>query len=323
MTAPLIILEGGDCAGKTTLSNQLREAIPEAHYVHYSDYKHVKKSLPRMYVEGMMPAVLGHAPVIMDRCWLSEEPYCRVFRPTESPRLDWADVRMLERLALSCEPIVIYCDPGWKVAREKFMERKGKDPASEYLDNEAQLKAVRDMYSKSMQKSHLNVVSYNWTNQEWDIVEHLVKRVAMLTQPVSSTGAPKVIGSSRAQLLIVGDSFAKHQEFDPHYQWPFASFSRQGCSRWLATQLDKYGVKESYLKWVNQNQLGEGDLEQILVDNIGITSIITLGDEAKEACKNAPQYVNMVHFPHPQWWKRFNHLEPYSAAVAMKELIVA
>lgn len=323
MTLPLIILEGGDCAGKTTLAEQLQRAMPDAHYVHYSDYKHVKKSLPRMYVEGMMPAVLGHAPVIMDRCWLSEEPYCRVFRPDETPRLDWADVRQLERLAMVCEPLVVYCDPGWRMAREKFMERKGKDPNREYLDNEEQLKGVREWYGRCMSRSHLTRATYDWTiDGSGGMVRAIEDRVTALSHTLFSHGHLRGVGSSLAQVLVVGDEFAKHQEFDPHFQWPFCSFGRQGCSRWLSTQLDKHSVPERALWWVNQDQMDDVDLYSLLKAIPTINTIVALGDKAYEACANMPALLPVEKFPHPQWWKRFNHHEDYAAVVRIKELIV-
>jgi len=322
MSVPLIILEGGDCAGKTTLANTLRKRLPNASYVHYSDMAPVKRSLPRMYTEGMLPAVIGHRPVIMDRCWLSEEPYCRVFRPDETPRLDDADTRMLERLALTCRPLVIYCDPGWKTVEPLFKERKAAKPAAEYLDSADQLKHVREWYHKTMRRSHLPIVRYDWTSKAApDFVDALVQRISDFYEDLLRLENIKGVGGTYATTLVVGDEFAKHQEFDPHYQWPFASFSNVGCSRWLATQMDKYHIPEGKLWWVNQDQLDHDSAVADILDAIPtISSIACLGAKARDRVNELlanPEYI--YHFNHPQHHKRFHSDEPYPLLDFLKE----
>lgn len=322
MAAPLIILEGADASGKSTLAAQLQEAIPNAYYVHMSDHSNVKKGLCRMYVEAIMPAVLGHRPVIMDRCWLSEEPYCRAFRPNEAPRHDDADNRMLERLALTCDPLVVFCDPGWETIKKHFVERKGLDPDSEYLDNAFQLQVVRSYYPKGLLRSHLPAVRYNW-QKDTGMLAALVDRVESKMASCAQISDIQGIGSYNAQVMVVGDEFAKHQEFDPLYQWPFASFSNHGCSRWFATQLDKYKVPEDKLWWVNQDQLThERDVIDIL-DHLEIHSIVCLGEKATDKVRGFLRQTEqgMVDsFPHPAWWKRFNVQEDYIVARRLKEL---
>jgi len=316
MTQPLIILEGADCSGKTTLAKQLCAAMPDAHYVHYSDYKQVKLSLPRMYTEGMLPAVQNHRPVIMDRCWISEEPYCHVFRPLEKPRLDDLDSRMLERLALTCEPILVYCDPGKEQISSVFETRKG----IEYLDTIDQLIAVRDGYTTRLKRTHLPVIKYNWM-KEPGMVAALVDRVGRLQAHMAThhVGA----GSLRARTLIVGDSFATHQEFDPHYQWPFASFSGQGCSRWLSAQLDKAKIAEHALWWVNQDMLEHSTQwinSYMQLDDFD--TIIALGNMAMDKL-TALSISGFIGVPHPQWWKRFsfNSKDEYPLITQLKELL--
>lgn len=323
MSLPIIIVEGADCSGKSTLASQLCAAFPELQYVHFSNLKNVRRSLARMYVEAAMPAIIGHQPVLMDRCWLSELPYGKVFRPKYNLRVDCADIRMIERLMLTCDPMVIYCEPDWQIVRKCFIERQ----EGEYLESVHQLYKVRTMYRNSMHQTHLDVIQYDWTSTNpMDIVNIVQKRINEVTINNFKESSPLVIGSIDAEVLIIGDEFADHQECDPFYQWPFASFSNQGCSRWLATQLDKHQISERDLSWVNQDRLSKETLKAIIKSNHNIQSIVCLGDKAWNTVNAwaADENLMSIRFeevPHPQWWKRFNNSQPYSLISLLKDLL--
>jgi polyphosphate kinase 2 (PPK2 family) len=110
----LTIFEGPDGSGKTTAAREYAEQTG-ARYVHFPALPRVKHGLGRMYVEAMLPALLGYHDVVFDRCWLSETPYGEAFREGQD-RLTQADRRMLERLALRCGAVVVKCLPEWDPA---------------------------------------------------------------------------------------------------------------------------------------------------------------------------------------------------------------
>ena len=78
-SAKLTIFEGPDGGGKTTAAEKYAKETG-AQYVHFGPLPHVKDSLARVYVEAMMPAILGLQDVVFDRSWLSEIPYGTAFR---------------------------------------------------------------------------------------------------------------------------------------------------------------------------------------------------------------------------------------------------
>jgi thymidylate kinase len=322
MSLPIIILEGADGSGKSTLADQLRDSIPEAHYVHLGDFKYIKKSLGRVYVEAMLPAILGHRPVIMDRCWLSEEPYRNAFRPNENLRVDATDARMLERLALGCDAIVIHCRPRWETVKTTFMSRTH----DEYLDNEEQLLKVREGYVKVMNRCHLPVVKYDWQSQP-DMPDALARRVHNKSMDLKDIEGLPGAGAIYPEVLIVGESFAQQSEFDAFYQWPFASFSNKGCSRWLAYELDKEKIPENKLYWINADMLTDGVyIDHVLNAFPTIHTIMPLGTKAtmkvSSQLANNPKYLALVEsFPHPQYWKRFHYTLKYPFIQRLKELI--
>jgi len=110
-------------------------------------------------------------------------------------------------------------------------------------------------------------------------------------------------GNWDAKIVIVGESFADQKDEDPFYQWPFASFSNQGCSQWLTTQLDLAGVNEKDLLWVNADQLSSSML------NDRRQQIFALGKVAEKTLFEFG--LGFKTCEHPQSWKRFNSKEAY------------
>jgi hypothetical protein len=103
--------------------------------------------------------------------------------------------------------------------------------------------------------------------------------------------------------VIVGQSFAERKDVDAFYQWPFASFSGEGCSQWLTDQLDSIEVGEDQILWLNADQ----DLS--ILYNLNATKIVALGNEAYDQLYRLKIPAQVV--PHPQSWKRLNARQPY------------
>jgi len=314
MSLPLIILEGGDCSGKTTLADKLCQLAPDTEYVHYSDEPHCQNSIARFYAEGMLPAVQGHAPVIMDRCWLSEEPYCKVYRPDKSPRTNDADHRILERLALQCQAIIVYCKPPWEITREHFLARSG----DEYLDNLKQLEEVRDHYAKVLRRSHLTVVHYDWT-VDHEMPQALANRIASLSCDLVQFKIYPGSGNPYAQNLVVGEGWKYCGEFDTHYKWPYNSFTLHSMSRWFATELDRLKVPETSFWWVDHQDLTSQKMFDSMCDSFGFTHIVALGDIAAEKLISFGIPEGDIYLaPSPATWDRTRH--SYPGAQLLKEL---
>lgn len=295
------IVEGPDGAGKTTLAQKLA-VERDAHYVHFSSMPRVTFALARMYVEAMLPALLGYQDVVLDRCWLSEIPYGKVFRGGAN-RLDPADVRMLERLAMRCGAIVILCMPDKDTCVKNFLGRR----SVEMLDDEVQLSKVYDSYLHEVD-TELTELSYDYENPPvgFENLPDWFDAFGMHQHPVDVRSA----GNWHAETVLVGDTFAHHKDNDPLYQWPFASFGDAGCSRWLTRQLASAKVGEFDLLWVNADQdlrfLGDGSTRRI----------IALGRNAATRLTELSIRHDLV--PHPQAWKRFHFDKPYRLISTLK-----
>jgi hypothetical protein len=288
-SALLTIFEGCDGAGKTTAAKAYAEATG-AKYVHFPALPRVTKGLARMYVEAMLPAVLGYQDVVFDRSWLSETPYGLAFREGQD-RLGVASKRMLERLALRCGAVVVWCDPGWEHVRESYVRRKHL----EMLADASQLREVYDLYA--VEPTDLDEVGFDYTRGPLRLSEGSRSKHPLDLLSAGQWGAPT---------LIVGESFAERKDQDPFYQWPFASFSNHGCSQWLTNQLESIEHPERELLWVNSDQ----DLEAVAELCPDFKLIVALGRRAKDKASMI-WGQDVIEVPHPQHFKRFKSTARY------------
>ncbi len=294
-SSKLTIFEGPDGAGKSTLAQWFAKATG-ARYVHFSALPRVSTSLGRVYVEAMMPALLGYQDVVFDRSWLSEVPYGQAFREG-ADRLGDPSRAMLDRLALRCGGVVVMCDPGWETVRANFLARKHL----EMLDDDNQLKIVYDLYrSERVGLPHL-FYDYTMRTGEPLDVDHLVDELDAIRTPCHPLNA-NTAGNWKAELAIVGQDFGEIKDADAFYQWPFASFSKSGCCQWLTNLMCKSGVRATDAVWFNSDQ----DLSGLQFREV----IIALGDVAeKRICEVG--ITPTVTIPHPQRWRRFNTNQRY------------
>lgn len=289
--------------GKTTLAKHLADALG-AVYVHSGRYPHLHKSLARTYMEAMLPALLGYQPVVMDRSWLSELPYGLAYRGGQL-RLVNEDVRMLERVALRCNPMVVMCNPGLKVLKENFKD-KTKD---EYLPNEEKLLEVAQHYES--QYTALPQLFYNYAEDQLDVqAQCIIDKVYIGTNGWHRADLPTAGSRLSAKYAIVGEAFAEPKDNDPLFQYPFVSFSNQGCSRWLTNLLDQHDVTEDECFWANADQLVDSGLARSVVANV--PTVLAFGNNASEALGH--ENINHVKLKHPQAGKRFGMTDEDLAA---------
>lgn len=243
----LTIFEGPDGGGKTTTAKAYALAT-NARYIHFGPFERVPAGqLARMFVEAMTPALHGYQDVVFDRCWVSDPIYAVVHRAGRH-RLDHGQVSVLERLAMRCDPHIVFCLPSFDVCRGHFNSRR----AEEMLENDRALRRVYDLYRQSAKATYAGrpyASVYDYTAQE-----RLVTTLRPLDDGLLHNLDVASAGYLKAPNLIVGDSFADHTAFDPLYQWPFGSLGGGGSSQWLANYLAEHKVPEHTLLWVNTDQ---------------------------------------------------------------------
>lgn len=299
----LLILEGPDGGGKTTFARSVR--VHETIVDHGPYPNHGPGELAPVYWPMIADALRGQ-PRTGDRSWLAEPVYGAAFRGGAN-RIPVAQRRMLERGALAAGAIVLLFLPGLDHCVRTFNRRR----EIEYLETPAELVAVYDGYLGYLRggptglTTDLPVMIVDFhapiSQQDW------LYAIDAVNAPVNPYGGGVL---DHGRVLIVGDR--PGAPTDHHV--PFVSWSRSGCSAWLADQLEADGVRERDLCWVNAYTFdGEPNaaFEAVLGEGVEWAGIIALGGAAAQALKT----VGVESFdaiPHPQHHKRFRYGEPYA-----------
>jgi len=297
----ITIFEGADGCGKSTAARKYG-MLTNARYVHFGNEPSIDiRYLAKLYMDAMMPALLGYQDVVLDRCWLSETPYANAYRRGKH-RLDPADYRMLERVALRCGAVVVWCQPPIDVMLENF----GADGREEYLPSKEKLLEVQQSYMAAT--TQLPSITYDYTATSF--TRGLCTVLESLRYPRHLAYVASA-GSLRPSIVLVGDSFANHNNFDSIYQYPLVSFKKTGCSYWLAKLLEDADIPEARLFWVNADQ----DLRVIPP----CQHIFALGELASKHLT----YLGISHqlVNHPQHHKRFCSSDPYRLIEMIQQVL--
>ena len=149
----IIIVEGPDRGGKSTLAQQL--ARQTGWPVEHRSKTENEEEKARMMGEYVQIA-RSNRNVILDRCWYSEMVYGKVMRG--QAYIDYPQMYALERLLASHGAIIIYCT-GPKAPLWKRCTSRGED----YITSRDNFNAICDAYNELMSCPHyVPVVEYEY-----------------------------------------------------------------------------------------------------------------------------------------------------------------
>lgn len=107
----IVILEGPDGAGKSTLAKALQAEFPKSVLLHNGPQAGLSSTdLYNAYFTQLRKA--AQQPVILDRCWVSENVYGPIHRGVS--RLTPWQTQSLEAEALGLGALLIMCRPSFK-----------------------------------------------------------------------------------------------------------------------------------------------------------------------------------------------------------------
>jgi len=315
----IIILEGPDGAGKTTLANELVKQTGGI-YLHLS-YRWPQKIF-LYHTAAIRYAARQNRPVIIDRWWPSEAIYATAYRG-QSP---WPlQGRMADRVARKFGALYIYCLPESVTEHcEKFM--KLKETREEMYDDihEVTFKYMSLWYGNQLHEKGENYIDFITRNGglqnrrdhlRYNIEEHghyldlFAERAidcAKITrelqyQPALDYNNWNVLGNTEnLKYLIVGEQV--NPKFRELY-WPFYEY--KNSSLYLTQCLQAAEIPEEGIMWCNAYNHDESintNIEQI-VDQYD-PHVITLGGHAADAVANLG-VITHKELPHPSYAKRF------------------
>lgn len=271
------IVEGVDGSGKSVLVQELAHRL-DAVVVHHGPYPEAR-NISRLYVESMLPALLGYQNVILDRSWLSEVPYGIAFRGGRD-RIGVVSRRMIERIALKTGAVVVRCNPGWGRVSVNYRRRR----AEEYLDDESQLRAAFDAFENLA--THLPIVEFDYRTRSPQMVFEMIEAVRSPTHVTTWRSA----GQWFAPTAVVVIDDPETTDADTLHRSPGVSFAQDDQLQRFTRSIEEAGVPESELLWVHAEDLRGGDvpfLEQ--------KRVIAVGEYAAAKCQSLGLPPTIIH----------------------------
>ena len=320
----LIMLEGADAVGKTTLANKIRDIVGERAVI-----RHLGKPDPGQawtrdagaLIRNIEEAYQDGKIVIMDRHWLGESIYGALYRNGgEYPHA----ARYMDMLMNRFRAIRVVCAPPVDVVVEnhkKMLEQREEEyktgmekVAAAYLQlwEGAHVDSSLPMTTYIKQVTMTGGVNmkagwlhYDFSKMDVDDFAHYVLKELLLEQYLVKDWQEDIEGarftgtSSKRSVLLVGDKVNTPEEA-PNY--PF--FANHGSSKYLAEVLHKLCIDSNRLCIANINDPNGPDTVEQLADECG--RVIVLGRLAERAMQHSGIEFD-VQVRHPQHARRFSH----------------
>lgn len=335
----IVILEGADNAGKTTLARHLVSTYG-ARYLHLGPYENVWRWHLGAYLRAARLAASGYN-VVVDRHWVSEIAYGNVYR--DGSRYPVA-ARCLDRLWLRVGAIQVLCAPldSRRQGREHYqrdLERKGNVYAR---DRHRDVSRVIDYYKKlrvgdpkydadDYVASYVragdftarpDVMVYDRFRQNARDFSKVLRRRAVAWRSVQhplglNPSTPNLAGHvATARWLLVGEKPSDAGLQRPDIKFPFVDrCTHLSAATWLNRALHRLDVREPELLWVNAH---DDSLETLRCTLSDPPPAIALGRAAERELVRLG-WPDVRHVPHPQWARRFEHRRVY--AETLKEVL--
>lgn len=150
----IIILEGPDGSGKTTIASRLR--ITRGYAIVKAGPPAPGEDLLVSYMGSLDAAIARSTPTVFDRHWLGECVYGPLLRGVD--RLGSAGRAAVEAHIAEAHVEVVVCVPPWDVVVAGW---RSKD---DLLKDEGQLRWVYDRYLK--EAARLGLTPYDWTRHK-------------------------------------------------------------------------------------------------------------------------------------------------------------
>lgn len=299
----IVVLEGCDGSGKTTLARQLCERY---------DLKYHHEGPPPLNVSPLehygwiLEAARwnikkGHVRgVVFDRLALGERVYGSIYRNDD--RLGADGWRVFKRLLAAADALHVVCDPGFNVCRENWGRRQNNEMIAEVDALKRVHERYRELTAEIRDGRPAQHYHFNYTYPQCFDELCAVINARLYADPIALP--PGIIGSPNADYLFIGERGSSPDSLTTD----LAFFGTTGSSHYLTQMLDEAGFREDEIAFVNAERW---DNVEVPWHQWPFKRFIALGKIASEACRAR----GVAHWavPHPQYWKRFrsDHPERY------------
>lgn len=168
---PVLIFEGCDASGKTTIQDILKEIIRHAFVVHTSA---PTKGNSKEYFYNLLNKLVEFSdilnqPLFFDRFHIGELVYGSIFRPETIDRMVEEKMYQLEAELLKQNARIIYVTASPEVIARRIQER------GDWYITTNDVQSILDRYEKALQKSKLPIYRLDTTaNYTLEDIKNLV-----------------------------------------------------------------------------------------------------------------------------------------------------
>ena len=303
----VVILEGADGGGKTTLAKRL---VEEGFEYRHEGPPPSKVDLVAHYLDILDKSLKSNKNVVHDRLWLGERVYGPVCRGED--RLGDAGQVLFERLHRSKSIHQYICTPRLGIARVNYLQKIKED--DDYLKSTERWERAYEYYNRfANTQKVLSDFTFDYTTHTFEDV----LREVMSTRKVMANLPEGTIGSTQAKYLFIGDQ-PNHTTIDV----PF--FSLRGSSGYFNSALVMAGIKEEDLALSNARSPSAviHSLGSILCRLPNLEIVFLMGVAAVEWFKSqsdVSKAYKVVRIPHPSFLKRFRGHNPAVMADLIKK----
>lgn len=312
----LIVVEGPDGVGKSTLVEKLAERLESHGTVHV-----MKAGPPRDHPldEYVLP-LLGYRPtdgrthVICDRWHLGELVYPTVLdRPT---RLSTPVFRYVEMFLAGRGAVVVHVTDS-PADLERVLRDRGDD-----LVRPEQAALMVDLFHRAVGESSLPVLAVEARDSSPTIVQSVVS-FALRPELVAARTSSFVtyVGAPHPRYLLVGDvrgvrrpgesldDLARRHGLLPAFL-PYENTCGEYLLRAVTSSLPKRGTPR---RLADVGLVNANDVDNLygVWSGLGRPFVVPLGRKAEDTVRRTlPPYARTNVFadvPHPQYWKRFHY----------------
>lgn len=141
----IIIIEGPDGSGKTTLANKLSEQT--GYPIEHRSKPETEEEKKKMY-DMYLQMCKSKRNVILDRCWYSEIVYGTVMR--DASMISIYDMYALEKQLSKVGALLIYCTD-----TESALWRRATKRGEDYITSRDDFRSICEQYNKLMDMPHI------------------------------------------------------------------------------------------------------------------------------------------------------------------------
>lgn len=302
----MIIVEGADNVGKSTLVQRMLEIDPQLHEIKRRRFKPERnETIGTSYIQCLLPESgdrVHWGNGVIDRLLASEYIYGRLFRGVE--RVKPEERLAVQLLLMSYGALVVFCDPPDATIMEGWSDREQlyDDPLT---IAHAYRERIRDIFSP------LPIVRYNWAQDGTDKIETILdvhRRIQQRLHRELGWWSVNPHGAGRLDpvtLFISESNSSKAVTSVP--------FSYGRASNFFAGVVDQVPTSLGNMYVTNATKGTERDAsllrEEISFLSKTATSVVTLGKVATEMYQSLEESLRkpLAHhqLPHPGFWRRF------------------